>query len=101
MPGATFGGTGVAGDYVNYVAMPSWGRSTIQVIKRDGGDVSPGAPSSGCTACRSRRIRLSTTGLSADEQTLVLSEVSNEYPPRRSRMVVLNPFDLQPGRGVV
>ena len=38
----------------------------------------------------------STTGLSADERTLVLSEVSNDYPPKRSRMVVLNPFDLRP-----
>ena len=26
----------------------------------------------------------------------MLSEVSNDYPPRRSRMVVLNPFDLRP-----
>ena len=26
----------------------------------------------------------------------MLSEVSNDYPPRRSRMIVLNPFDLRP-----
>ncbi len=97
VPGATFGGTGVAGDYVNYVAMPSWGGSTIQVIKRDGGEVTRwrnfqrmyGVPVAAYDGS-------STTGLSADEQTLVLSEVSNQYPPRRSRMVVLNPFDLRP-----
>ena len=34
---ATFGGTGVQGDSVNYVAIPFWGGSTIQAI--DDGEV--------------------------------------------------------------
>ncbi len=95
VPGATFGGTGVQGDAVNYVAIPSWGGSTIQVV--DEGRVDRwrnfrrryGVPVAAYDGS-------STTGLSADERTLVLSEVSNDYPPERSRIVVLNPFDLRP-----
>ncbi len=95
VPGATFGGTGVQGASVNYVAIPSWGGSTIQVV--DDGEVrrwrnfrrAYGVPVAAYDGS-------STTGLSANERTLVLSEVSNDYPPRRSRMVVLNPFDLRP-----
>ncbi len=95
VPGATFGGTGVQGDAVNYVAIPFWGGSTIQVV--DDGEVNRwrsfqrvyGVPVAAYDGS-------STTGLSADEQTLVLSEVSNDYPPKRSRMIVLNPFDLRP-----
>lgn len=91
-PGATFGGTGVQGASVNYVAVPH----TVQVVRRETGEVN-----------RWRRLKRaygvpvaafdgSVTGLYADERTLVLSEVSNDSPTRRSRIVVLNPFDLRP-----
>jgi hypothetical protein len=97
VPGATFGGTGVQGASVNYVALPHPGGASIQVVRRDTGEVdrwrnfdrSYGVPVAAYDGS-------STTGLSDDERTLVLSEVSNDYPPRRSRMVVLNPFDLRP-----
>ena len=94
VPGATFGGTGVSGGYVNYVAIPSWGGSTIQVV--DDGKVDRWRNFSRSYGVPIAAYDGSTTGLSADERTLVLSEVSNDYPPKRSRMVVLNPFDLRP-----
>ena len=79
---------------MNYVAIPSWGGSTIQVV--DDGEVDRWRNFSRSYGVPIAAYDGSTTGLSADERTLVLSEVSNDYPPERSRMVVLNPFDLRP-----
>jgi hypothetical protein len=92
VPGATFGGTGVQGDNVNYVALPH----TIQVVRRGTGEVNRWRSYRRAYGIPVAAYDGSVTGLSGDEQTLVLSEVSNEYPPKRSRMVVLNPFDLRP-----
>lgn len=38
----------------------------------------------------------STTGLSADEHTLVLAAIANVYPPRQARLVVLDTARLRP-----
>ena len=92
VPGATFGGMGVSGDYVNYVALPH----TVQVVRRDTGEVDRWRNFHRAYGVPVAAYDGSVTGLSADEQTLVLSEVSNDYPPKRTRLIVLNPFDLRP-----
>ena len=95
VPGATFGGTGVHGASVNYVAIPSWGGSTIQVV--DDGEVdrwrnfsAPTAYRSRPTTARRRPACRRTSGRSCCPRSRTTTRRD------ASRMVVLNPFDLRP-----
>ena len=86
VPGATFGGTGVQGASVNYVALPSWGGSTIQVIKRDTGEVDRWRSFQRSTASRSRPTTARRPlACRADERTLVLVRGLERLPAATER----------------
>jgi MYXO-CTERM domain-containing protein len=89
---ATFGGAGATapGRPLTYIAVPAGNRTVIQGVHRDGGAVDRWRELPGVYGVPAVAYDGSTTGLSANGKTLVLSESPRTYPPRRTRLLVLS-----------
>jgi hypothetical protein len=81
-------GVGLPGHPVRYVAIAaSPGTTVLESVVR--GAVGWGRTLPGNFGVPGAAADGTTTGLSADGRTLVLSELARRYPPRRTRLVVL------------
>ena len=96
--GVTFGGAGatVPGHDKTYVAISVTHGSLIQAVKRDGGAINNWRSFDRHYGIPAVAYDGSTTGLSADSSTLVLAEAMHRYPPRRTRLIVLDADTLKP-----
>jgi len=92
---AGFGGKGAAGDQYTYVAIGGGNTSTIQMIRRDGGAVERFRQLKGIFGVPQVAYDGSTTGLSHDGGTLVLSDVPHTYPVKQTRLLVLDARTLE------
>ena len=91
------GGSGVtaAGSPFNFIALTGGNHSTvIQRVRRGDGVVQRYRVISGDYGVPGVAFDGSTTGLSADSRTLVLASTSRYYPPKTTRLVVLDPIRL-------
>jgi hypothetical protein len=88
----SYGGVGATapGSPFTYVAVQAKGGSVIQAVHRDGGAVDRwrALPAGYGTAMVA--YDGSMTGLSADGRTLVLVGIDNHYPPKTTKLLVLN-----------
>ena len=92
---AGFGGKGAAGDQYTYVAIGGGNTSTIQMIRRDGGAVERFRQLKGVYGVPQVAYDGSTTGLSHDGGTLVLSDIPRTYPVKQTRLMVLDARTLK------
>jgi hypothetical protein len=88
----TYGGVGATapGSPLTYVAVQAKHGTVIQAVHRDGGAVDRwrALPAGYGTAMVA--YDGSSTGLSADGRTLVLVGIDNNYPPKTTKLLVLN-----------
>ena len=96
------GGAGATmpGSPVNYVAIVTGRDTLVQRVRRDGGTVERYRRMHGTYGVPGAAYDGSTTGLSADGRTLVLAEATALYPPRETRLAVLDPETLRVRRHV-
>jgi MYXO-CTERM domain-containing protein len=87
----SYGGQGATapGSPFTYVAVPAKGGVVIQAVRKDGGAIDRwrNLPAGWGTALVA--YDGSMTGLSADHKTLVLVNSGNNYPPTRTKLLVL------------
>ncbi|MDA0164568.1 hypothetical protein OM076_30140 [Solirubrobacter ginsenosidimutans] len=84
------GGQGISttGSPVSYVAVAAGGNTRIE--RREGGTVQRGRVLDGHYGVPGAAYDGSTTGLSADGRTLVLARITRTYPPKSTRLLVLD-----------
>jgi hypothetical protein len=90
------GGAGATapGGHVAFVAVGTRDRTVVQRIERRGGAVTHWRVLRGSFGVPGVAYDGSTTGLSADGRTLVLAAIDRRYPPRSTRLLVLDPERL-------
>jgi hypothetical protein len=89
-------GAGAPGSDLGFVAV-STGRSTlVERVRRGTGTVERDRLIAGSYGVPGVAYDGSTTGVSADGDTLVLAEATRAYPVHRTRLVVLSPTTLRP-----
>jgi dipeptidyl aminopeptidase/acylaminoacyl peptidase len=90
------GGAGVStpGGSVNYLAIPAGRDTIVQRVSRDGGTVEGYRRVHGRYGVAGAAYDGSTTGLSADGRTLVLTAARNDPPPKTTRLLVLDADNL-------
>lgn len=89
-------GASAPGSDLGFVAV-STGRSTlVERVQRGTGTVERYRLIAGSYGVPGVAYDGSTTGLSADVDTLVLAEATRAYPVKRTRLVVLSPTTLRP-----
>lgn len=90
---AVQGGAGVStpGGDLHYVAVGTRHRTIVQRVRRSTGAVDRWTSLRGSWGIPSVSYDGSTTGLSADGETLVLARDTVRYPPRRSRFAIFAP----------
>jgi MYXO-CTERM domain-containing protein len=92
---ASYGGQGATSPNgtFSYVAVPAGRDSLIQKLRDDG--VEQWRAINGRYGVPQVTYAGTKTGLSADGSTLVLSEIPNTYPARRTRLLVLDAHNLK------
>jgi hypothetical protein len=88
-------GASAPGGVVTYVALPAGRTTLIQRVRRTSGAVDRWQRLTGSFGVPGAAMDGSTTGLSADGRTLVLAETLRTYPPRSTRLLVLDPGTLR------
>jgi len=83
-------GVSVIGSPTNYVAVGVGRRTLVEQVLRPGGAIGRTLTIRGSYGVPGVAYDGSTTGLSADGRTLVLAELLNRFPVRRSRLVVVD-----------
>ncbi len=83
-------GVGVAGGAMNYVAVAVGRRTLVEQVLRPGGGIGRTRLIGGRYGVPGVAYDNATAGLSADGRTLVLAEVLDRFPVRRTRLVVLD-----------
>src|SRR4051794_6379703 len=83
-------GVSVAGGDVSYIAVGVGRRTLVEQILRPGGAIGRTLMLRGAYGVPGVAYDSSTTGLSSDGSTLVLAEVLNRFPVRRSRFEVFD-----------
>src|SRR5436305_5548032 len=94
---AVQGGSGVSapeGTY-SFIALRSARGTLVERVRHAGGSVEDSTVLAGAFGVPGAADDGSTTGLSADERTLVLAGMTNVYPPRRTRLEVLDARPLR------
>jgi hypothetical protein len=86
------GGAGVStpGGLVNYVAASAGRGTLVERVSRSDGTVGRTRFVSGHFGVPGAAYDGSTTGLSADGRTLVLAQITRTYPPKTTRLLVLD-----------
>jgi hypothetical protein len=88
-------GVSVTGSPFNYVALGAGSGTVIERVRRKGGVVDAFTWIPRSFGVASAAYDGSNTGLSADGRTLVLSGIPSQYPPRRTRLLVLDARQLR------
>ncbi|MDQ6606461.1 MAG: hypothetical protein M3Z06_07945 [Actinomycetota bacterium] len=91
-PVPPFQGRGISapGSSVSYVAVGAGGDTVVRRARRGGGKIGGSTRLPGRFGVAGAANDGSTTGLSADGRTLVLAGIISTYPPKRTRLVVLD-----------
>jgi hypothetical protein len=86
------GGAGVTvpGNPFNYIAVAAGANTLVESVSRDGGIVATTNLVRGAFGVPAVANDGSSTGLSADGRTLVLEGLSNIYPPKHTRLLVMD-----------
>jgi len=94
------GGTGATapGSPYTYVALGARGSTVVAQVKRAGGAVWGSRVLPGAWGVPGIAFDGSTAGLSADGRTLVLAGLTRRYPPRQTRIAVLDAHRLRVSR---
>jgi hypothetical protein len=92
----TQAGATTPGGAYRYLALPSGKNTVVARVNRVGGEVVRFRTLHGAFAVAAVSQDSSTTGLSADGSTLVLTSVRTTFPARSTRLIVLNANTLKP-----
>jgi len=95
---AVQGGSGVSapGRHVTFIALRHGRGTLVERINHARGPVQASRFLAGAFGVPGAAYDGSTTGLSTDDRTLVLADITNVHPPRRTRLVVLDTGRLRP-----
>jgi hypothetical protein len=88
-------GVSVAGNPFNYVTLATGSSTLVERVRRGAGTVEASNLIAGAFGVPGAAYDGSGTGLSANGRTLVLAGIINNYPPTRTRLVVLDAGGLR------
>jgi hypothetical protein len=89
-------GATTPGGAFRYIAVPAGGRTVIERVSRAGGEVVRYRTLRGAVTVAAVASDASTTGLSADGSTLVLTSPRLRFPSRSTRLTIVDTATLRP-----